>query len=318
MDRISLDQWRSEQLIYKMPYILVLFTTLSCEVTNPTRPVKMTTTSLPPTFLPLASQISLYTPPSPSAGELVILCTWLGAQRKHIAKYIAVYHAIAPSTRILLIESSIRSITSSYPSQQRAILPAVEVVRSVLAESTTTKAPRILLHTFSNGGPNAATQLLIVLREQTSAPLPLIGTICDSGPAAGEYWRNYNAMLLSLPPGIWRIIGIPIVHFILIGVATSTAMGRFEKLEHTIRKTLIGEEYVCGENRICYVYSKTDQMTYWEDVVTHAQTARGLGWSVDEWEVEGTEHCGHFRGNEKQYAEKMKGMWEGRREEIGG
>jgi hypothetical protein len=271
-----------------------------------------------PTFTPLAPQILLYTPPSPNAGELIILCSWLGAQRKHIAKYTAVYHAIAPNTRILLIESSVRSITSSYPSQRRAILPAVEVVRSVLAESTTSKAPKILLHTFSNGGPNAATQLLIVLREQTGTPLPLIGTICDSGPAAGEYWRNYNAMLLSLPPGIWRIIGLPIMHFILIGLATSTAMGRFEKLEHTIRKTLIGEEYVSGPKRICYVYSKTDQMTHWEDVTTHAETARGKGWIVDEWEVMGTEHCGHFRGNEEEYAGRMKGMWEGRKKEIGG
>jgi hypothetical protein len=279
----------------------------------------MATTTPLPTFTPLASQISLYTPSSPNAGELIILCGWLGAQRKHIAKYTSVYHTIAPNTRIVLIESSVRSITSSYPAQRRAILPAVEVVRSILAESSTTNPPKILLHTFSNGGPNAATQLLIVLREQTSTPLPLIGTICDSGPAAGEYWRNYNAMLLSLPQGIWRIIGIPMIHFILLSLATSTAMGRFEKLEHTIRKTLIGEEYVCGTKKICYVYSKTDQMTYWEDVVTHAEVARGLGWSVDEWEVQGTEHCGHFRGNEKEYAERMRRMWEGReRKEIGG
>jgi hypothetical protein len=272
-----------------------------------------TTAATLPNFEPLTSQISLYTPTDASPGELVILCTWLGAQRKHITKYTPAYHTIAPHARILLIESDVRSITSSYPSQRKAIIPAVEVVLSTLSQcGTRPEKAKILLHTFSNGGPNSATQLLIVLQERTGTPTPLIGILCDSGPAAGEYWRNHNAMLLSLPPGIARIIGIPVMHFILVGLAFSVWLGRFEKLEKTIRETLLSEKFVVGRNKISYVYSKADEMTWWEDVVGHAEMARRKGWRVEEWEVEGTGHCGHWRGHEEEYTGRMRGLWEGR------
>ena len=143
-----------------------------------------------------------------------------------------------------------------------------------------------MLHTFSNGGPNSATQLLIVLREQTGAPLPLIGTICDSGPAAGEYWKNHNAMVLSLPPGISRTLGVPIIHGILILLAASVWMGRYEKIEVLIRRTMLSGEFVVGRDgrgRVCFVYSKRDEMTHWEDVASHAEVARGMGWEVSDF-----------------------------------
>ena len=269
----------------------------------------MSTTTAPP-FIPVIPQISLYTPPTHNPTHLIILCAWLGAHTKHIAKYTSTYVHIAPRARILLIECNILSITSSYAAQRRAILPAVEIVRATLSN---TEKPRILLHTFSNGGPNSATQLLIVLKEQIGSPLPLVGTICDSGPAAGEYWKNHNAMVLSLPPGISRILGVPIVHGILILLALSVVLGRYEKLEVLIRRTLLSSEYVvgCGERRICYVYSKADKMTHWEDVEGHARIARGAGWEVEEWCLEGTAHCNHFSADVEGYVGRMRGIWEG-------
>jgi hypothetical protein len=269
----------------------------------------MTTTfSPPPIFTSLGPRISLSSPPNHVTGELIILCTWLGAHSKHIAKYTAIYRSIAPGARILLLESDVRSITSSYAAQRSAIIPATDVVRSVLDESNT---PKILLHTFSNGGPNCATQLLIVLRSTLGAPLPLIGILCDSGPAAGSYWKNYNAMVLSLPKGLARAIGVPVIHVILILLAASVALGRYDKLEDTIRETLLSGEYVQGRKRICYVYSKEDEMVDWRDVVGHADMARGKGWVVHEWEAQGTAHCGHLRGHEEIYGEKMRRLWEG-------
>lgn len=62
------------------------------------------------------------------------------------------------------------------------------------------------------------------------------------------------------------------------------------------------------------MYSKEDKMTHWEDVVGHTDMARMAGWDVEAWRVEGTPHCGHFRGNEEAYRGRMKGMWEGRKE----
>jgi hypothetical protein len=150
-----------------------------------------------------------------------------------------------------------------------------------------------------------------VLREQTGEPLKLVGTICDSGPAAGEYWKNHNAMVLSLPPGISRTLGVPIIHAILILLAASVWMGRYEKIEVLIRRTLLSPEYVHGKRRICYVYSKADEMTHWEDVASHAEVARRMGWEVDEWCLEDTAHCNHFSKNVQGYVARMRVIWEG-------
>jgi hypothetical protein len=265
-----------------------------------------TPTPAPPTFSKLGSRISLYTPPAHTAGELIILCTWLGALRKHIDKYIAAYRSIASNAKILLIQSDVTSVTSSYASQRKAIMPATEVV---LSEGSS-EGPKILLHTFSNGGPISATALVLALKTTFGKPLPLIGIIMDSGPAAGYYWKSYNAMVLSLPPGLARTLGYVVVHGILLGLFVSVAFGRYEYPEVLVRRTLLDEEYVKG-GRICYVYSKADKMTDWLDIVEHAHMARGKGWQVEEWRLEHTAHCNHFSKNEQGYVGRMRGMWDG-------
>jgi hypothetical protein len=277
-----------------------------------------TPTPAPLTFIKLGPRISLYTPPSYTSGELILLCTWLGAARKHIDKYIAAYRTIAPTAKILLIQSDVTSVTSPYPSQRKAIMPAVAVVRAVLDESSKL-APNILLHTFSNGGPISATALLLALHFQQASPLPLRGIIMDSGPAAGYYWKSYNAMVLSLPAGFARTVGYVVVHGILLGLFASVALGRYEYPEVLVRRTLLDEDCVRGvdegkmrKGKICYVYSKADQMTDWHDVVEHADMAREKGWEGEEWRLEDTAHCHHFRKHEEGYVERMRAMWEGK------
>jgi len=269
-------------------------------------------------FDSLGPKISLYTPPSHNPSELILLCTWLGAARKHVDKYASAYRLLAPNAQILLLQSDVRSITSSYPAQRLAILPAVHVVRSVLSAShspSSKTSPKILIHTFSGGGPNSVTQLLIVLREQLAAPLPIVGILMDSGPGSGEYWRDHRAMLLSLPPGIMRMLAVPVAHYILLVLGASVALGRYDAPATLFRRTMVDGEYVCSGRadkvmRICYVFSKEDEVTHWEDVVGHAELAGEKGWQVDEWVVEGTKHCNHFSGNEERYVGQMRELWE--------
>jgi hypothetical protein len=210
-----------------------------------------TPTPAPLTFSKLGPRISLYTPPSHTPGELIILCAWLGAARKHIDKYITAYRGIAPNAKILLIQSDVTSVTSPYASQRKAIQPAVGVVLSEysISPADTVKDPKVLLHTFSNGGPISATALLLAL---PSPPLPLIGIIMDSGPAAGYYWKSYHAMVFSLPPGLARALGYVAVHGILLGLFASVALGRYEYPEVLVRRTLLDEGYVKA-GKICYV-----------------------------------------------------------------
>ncbi|KAL5686112.1 hypothetical protein EMGR_003367 [Emarellia grisea] len=260
-----------------------------------------------------ATRTWLSTPDKALPGQLVIVCTWLGASAKHITKYTDLHRSIAPHARILLIESEVSILVSSYARQRRLIRPAVDVVLETLADRTESDAPRILLHTFSNGGTNTATQLLITLAKTVSQPLPLVGLVLDSTPARGTYWKSYNAMVFSLPPSS-RLVGSVVVHFLLILLYTWIACGN-ENPASLMRRTLLDEETVGpapqrdAPGYVCYMYSKEDRMTDWRDVWDHAQEAEEKGWKVDKVLFEGTGHCAHMPDNPARYAEVVEKAW---------
>ncbi|KAH7085984.1 indole-diterpene biosynthesis protein-like protein PaxU [Paraphoma chrysanthemicola] len=271
-------------------------------------------------FSPLGPRISLYTPNRHVPGELIILCTWLGAASKHINKYIQMHRSIAPNARILLLQSDVSIVTSSYSSQAKLILPAVEAVEAVLAECTS--PPKVLIHTFSNGGPSNLTQLLFALHSTRHQSLPITGLILDSGPAVGSYAKSHHSMLLSLPRSIPRVVGWVICHYILIVLFTSIAIGRYEKPETMWRRSILDEKFVRERNdvrngqrskrKVCYIYSKRDEHVDYADVLGHAQMARDKGWDVRVEEFVGTGHCGHGRGLEggMRYEGIIRKCWE--------
>ncbi|KAF2473426.1 indole-diterpene biosynthesis protein-like protein PaxU [Lindgomyces ingoldianus] len=266
-------------------------------------------------FSTLGPHISLFVPPDPAPGQLVILCTWLGAGKNHIAKYASGYSKIAPRSKILLIESSVWIIASPYVRQRVAIQPATQVVRAVLDECGYGKRglvtnPNITIHTFSNGGTNSATQMLIVLRRQLGAPIPITGITCDSGPARGTYWKSFQSMLLSLPKGIfWSIIG-PIVIAFVTNVLFGSQLIGWEKPERIYRRTLLDENIVdC--RRICYIFSKADAHVECDDITSHADDARRHGWDVKELLFEDTPHCNHISKYRTEYFDAIRLVWEG-------
>ncbi|KAF2689043.1 indole-diterpene biosynthesis protein-like protein PaxU [Lentithecium fluviatile CBS 122367] len=276
---------------------------------------------LDPVFTKLGPRMSLYTPPGHAPGQLVVLCTWLGAAPKHINKYILSHRTIAPHSRILLVQSDVSILTTSYPAQRKAIKPAVQAVWAVIGECGqgnnhwTAPQPKILIHTFSNGGTNSATQILLELGEERGKPLPVVGIMCDSGPAKGAYWKSYHSMLLSMPKGLAKTVGPLVVQFILVVLFTSIAIGRYDKPEDLWRRTLLDAKFVTGttrkEGRICYMFSKADDHVDWHDIAEHADMARSKGWEVAEIDFEGTLHCNHFTNNAERYSDMMQRLWKG-------
>lgn len=271
-----------------------------------------------PGFEHIGVRTWLYTPDKPAVGELVIICSWLGAMPKYIVKYTSLYQQIAPGARILLIESNIRILASPYLYQRAVIQPAVEVVRdSMLLAATSFQnpiRPRILLHTFSNGGANTATQLLLALRKQVHEPLPLAGLVLDSSPARVRYWRAHRAMVFSLSPPT-RVPGTFAVHFMLAALYAWIACGNEDPCR-LMRRTLLDDRALKPDKRdgaaqVCYMYSEADRMTHWQDVWDHARNAERKGWDVEEVVFEGSGHCAHLALDERQYSQAVARMWNG-------
>ncbi|KAH8722838.1 indole-diterpene biosynthesis protein-like protein PaxU [Phaeosphaeriaceae sp. PMI808] len=283
-----------------------------------------------PNFENIGPRTSWYTPSKPATGELVIICTWLGAAPKHINKYVAMYHRIAPGARILLIESAVPILVSSYARQYRHIQAAAQKVIDTLAECGSSsivtekpsQSPKILLHTFSNGGTNTATQLLIVLRKKSSGPIPLLGIVFDSCPAKGTYWKSHSAMVLSLPPDFaTQFVGAIVVHVLLCMLYTWIACGN-ENPASLQRRTVLDPETVIppsstvafdqqSNGHARYIYSTSDRMCHWGDVHDHAEEARQLGWNVEEVVYEGTGHCAHYSADVMRYEATVGRLWSG-------
>ena len=300
-------------------------------------------------FVKIGPRASLFTPSTPISGQIIILCTWLGAARRHILKYTTLHQRVAPGARILLIESDVSILTSTYVKQRKEIKAAVFAIIDVLVEndvppqstdvqasrsnhenfgaspgtkpgSTLKPHPCILLHVFSNGGTNTATQLLLVLRDHLKAPLPLCGLLCDSCPAKGTYWRSYNAMLLSLPKHpATQLLGALACHCILVILYSWIAYGN-ENPAALNRRVMLDSDIVApsaeGERRVSYFFSKEDRMCLWSDVTSHAEEAKHLGWSVQEVQFEGSGHCAHLSLDEKKYVDAVKTVWNSGQSEV--
>lgn len=293
-------------------------------------------------FVVVGPRTFLYTPPKPSRGQLIILCTWLGAARKHITKYTDLYRRVAPNARILLIESSVDILVSGFVTQQVIKFePAAAAVLDTLAEceqrspsysetsangifddkntnprnclhlpSSSHAKHKILLHIFSNGGMNSATHLLRLLRSRTDEPLALTGIIFDSCPGQGtSYWQTFDAIMLSFPKNIvWRFLGALVIHCFLICVVVYVACGNENPVTLWRRTALENSSPARGAR---YLYSKEDLMIDWKDVEQHAEEARRKGWMVEEVLFEGSGHCAHLAMDRRRYIDAVNSVWEG-------
>lgn len=262
-------------------------------------------------FIELGANIQIFTPPNPEVGQLVILATWLGAADKHIAKYTALHQKLFPNARILLLKSIISTMITSYKKQEKDMEPAASAVHEILEEcaGNPQAKPRILLHMFSNGGLNSGTQLLLVLNRKRGQPMPVVGLICDSAPTGAGYWKTHSAFKYSFPQGFpVNVLASSVIHVLLILLFASIHAGRYEHPEDFWRKAILNEKLVeC--NRICYIASKADKLTDWKDVLAHAETARGKGWSVKEMIYDETQHCNHLAKDPKAYEDAVTYIW---------
>lgn len=276
----------------------------------------------------ITSRICSYTPESPTPGQLVVICSWMDAQEKHLSRYIQLHHEISPGARILLVQSSAAMLVSPYAWQRAALKPAVQYIidnalipscilrdlkqqtqktHQLSKKKIDTNSTNILLHSFSNGGGLTATQILFLLREATHMPLPLVGVVLDSSPNGGGYAQTHHAIVVSQPKSQRAMVSL-LAHAALLPKWVIYATGHKENSQEVMRKTFLDSEYMATTN-VSYVYSKDDQITNWKDVHLHAEEARAKGWHVDENLLESSPHCGHIRTQGEMYAAVVKRIW---------
>lgn len=260
-----------------------------------------------------------------SAPEIIILCTWMDAAVKHIAKYAKVYTTQYPDSLLLLIRSDVSELTWRSTSQQiQRMEPAASVLTNCIARGkSSTQSPRVLLHVFSNGGSWQACSLAKAYKKlhNEEAILPISAVVVDSAPSLLHAGRAHTAMTTGLPKSaiiqtvgsvfFWGIIGM-IWLVDTLGLQENPLLAMRAMLNDT------SEPFLRRDIPRVYIFSKTDKLVPDEDVILHASHARskleleGVDNAEDIIkleEFEGSNHVAHMMLDPKRYWKIVEDTW---------
>jgi len=274
-----------------------------------------------PIFKKLSDSIFFYQPSTEqitptkysSSPSLIILCTWVAAQPKHISRYIDHYQRCFPNASILIIQTSLYQMTflTDKGHQNR-----IKIVTDIICNQNGT----VHLHGFSNGGAVTISQLLCALpssnRQNTFSALVL-----DSCPGRGTYERTAKGMIVTLPKNpVVRLLGTALVHMVLVVFFVLDKLG-FGNAVSTVRQRLNDKTLFELRMPRVYIYSKADEMVHWDDVHDHADDARRKGYErLVEVVFDRSGHCAHIREDEDKYWKAVDecyglghGLWHGLR-----
>lgn len=217
-----------------------------------------------------------------TAPDLNLICSWLYARNRHIAKYTDTYRKLFPTSSILLLKNDGPDlIWRPNAWQMEALKPAVRIIhdheQSLSARSA--KA-RVLLHVFSNGGSVSACQLSDAYRAQSGGRmLPVSTLVIDSAPSIPSLRVGLTAMSQGFPtylPMPLKIAGGTIMYSCIYSLSFLSRLAGSEGAMTSMRRRLNDPEGAFMQSRLqrTYIYSNTDQLVPWQHVEAHAQEAR--------------------------------------------
>ena len=245
--------------------------------------------------------------------SLIVLCTWMSAARKHIAKYTQQYRQQYPNADILVIESGVAEMVYRInSSQQKWLQPARDVLLSHTSQDAQGHGQRqAVLHVFSNGGSQCAIQLATSLPDSTRLRA-FSAIILDSCPGTATYQRTVQALTLSMPKSpLTKYLGPPILHFVLCLLYLALFLTRAEDAITQIRNQLNDHKLFSPDVPRLYIYSKADQLVPYQDVKSHADDAKIKEYrATSEVLFETSAHCAHAMVHKEQYWEAVAGLLE--------
>lgn len=258
-------------------------------------------------FKKLSDSILFYQPSVEQAARakyshspsLIVLCTWVSAQPKPIARYTDNYRRYFPDASILIVETSLYHMVflTDKGHQNR-----LKIVTDIICNQNGT----VHLHGFSNGGAVTVSQLLFALPSSHRQNI-FSALVLDSCPGRGTYGRTAKAMIFSLPKiPVVRLLGAVAVHTVLVILYVLDKLG-FGNVISRARWRLNDESLFELKMPRLYIYSKVDEMVCSSDVHDHADEARKKGYErLNELVFDRSGHCAHIREDEDKYWKAVK------------
>lgn len=264
-------------------------------------------------------------PPTDGSPALIILCTWIGgATPRRVNKYVSRYREIYPQTSILVITNTLIHVTlCPFPWFQATLEPARNAIRHAVrridAAPHIVNGGGILLHMFSHGGSHCGTQLAYSFTEEEDSELffsNLKGIILDCSPGDDSFERTYNAASHGMSnASVSHLLGKALLYPTLFTINRLQHVGLWRRVAD-LRRRLNNPSLVPTHVPKLYLYSGEDPMVRREDVESHAQEARSLGYNAVQVLFDRGVHCGLPMQNPDRYWTAIQKFWG--REEMSG
>ncbi|KAJ5359342.1 uncharacterized protein N7496_011755 [Penicillium cataractarum] len=262
--------------------------------------------------------------PDPASPSLVILCTWVGgATPRRINKYLAQYQEIFPTSSLLLITTNVPDTAFRPLTWIRANLkPARNAINRIvgreIGQNTVESSSRqrgILLHLFSHGGGNIASQLALSMKAEPDRGALFFSNlrtiILDCCPGDDTFERMYAATRVSVPQTpVAQFLGKTVMYPALAVVNGFQQAGLVRAVKD-LRDILNAPSTFGSTPRRLYIYSKEDIVIGWEDVQSHLEDAQNRGYSVGQVCFEQGPHCGLVMEDPNRYWDAVKNFWAG-------
>jgi hypothetical protein len=248
--------------------------------------------------------------PSNSPG-LILLFPWTGAIGRHVSKYTDIYQSRFPSSPIVVITTSLRDLCLRSSAKKQANLqPLIDFIRATYGG-----IGNALVHCFSEGGSNKAVEFAEAYHASVGEKLPCMSLCLDSTPGKPRFFNLCNAIKRSLPDNpVVRTSGFVIGSVFLGGcwAVYSVVKGYKNNVISKTRRRLNDETYWNLEVPRAYMFSKSDDLIFWEDVKEHADDAAQRG--VPTWQAcfDKSPHCGHIKEDSNGYWDVVMTAWESR------
>lgn len=255
-------------------------------------------------------------PKATGTPDLILLCSWMDASRKHVAKYTTYYQTLYPASPILLVTSATNDFFfNTAARQKKELAPALAAICSYIppAANGTAKPRGLLVHALSNGGCGHLAMLCQQYRRLTGgAALPAAAVIYDSAPGRSRFRQGFAAMSMGLPA--FALVRWPLqvlVALLLLVFFHIPPLLGVKTLSMEMREVLNDGRFLRAEAPRLYVYSRSDAIIMAGDVEEHADEAEKVkGLKVQRAAFEGSAHVGHMRKEPERYWELVAVAWE--------
>lgn len=278
-----------------------------------------------PGFIPVSDRVYLRdgherakTSP-PDAPTTIVIFGWGDGQPKHVSKYADGYHELYPSARIIVVLS--RTLhASNQPEEDRiqAMMPVIDMIfPTPTGSGGSSEDERVLLHAMSNTGGIfvAAAVVAYQRRHGPDRRFPHQLLVCDSTPGSLDFASQVGRWSRAMAVGTAKFFPWPFVvtqglwyGFLWANWAWEWVRGS-EPSGVWATRVMLDKGIALADAGRLYLYSKEDEIIWWEDLEANVAHVKSLGWPVDMEMFQGSPHVGHMRLHPEQYWNKIVGCW---------